>query len=148
MVKYHQGAFNPKNPEKYKGDFSKIYWRSSWELKLMMEFDRNPNVIKWSSEEIVIPYRCKTDGRLHRYFIDFWIKRKLPDGSIQEFLIEVKPFIQTQPPKKPTKLTKRYIQEVETYAKNTSKWEAAETYAKNRNMIFEKITEKDLFNGR
>ena len=29
---------------------------------------------KWSSEEIVIPYRSPIDKKVHRYFPDFWIQ--------------------------------------------------------------------------
>lgn len=142
--KYTQGIFKPKNPEKYKGDVNNIIYRSSWELKVLMTLDIDPNVIKYSSEEIVIPYRCKTDNKPHRYFTDFWVKRKYQDGTIKEFIIEVKPFSQTQPPKKQQKITKRYIHEVKTYAKNVSKWEAAQEFCSKRGWIFEIISEKQL----
>jgi prepilin-type processing-associated H-X9-DG protein len=31
--------FNPKNPNKYNGDASKIQYRSSWELSMMLFLD-------------------------------------------------------------------------------------------------------------
>jgi hypothetical protein len=51
MPKYIQGYYTPKNPAKYVGDKSTIYYRSSWEKKFMVWADSNPNVIHWNSEE-------------------------------------------------------------------------------------------------
>ena len=144
MAKYHQGFFRPKFPEKYKGDPTQIVYRSSWELSVMIKLDGNPEVIQWSSEEIIIPYRCKTDGKIHRYFTDFWVKMKFADGTIKEYIIEVKPRAQTLPPKKPAKINKRYLNEVMTYAKNDSKWEAAKDFCKRRGMEFQILTEVEL----
>ena len=144
MAKYHQGFFRPKFPEKYKGDPTQIVYRSSWELSVMIKLDGNPEVIQWSSEELVIPYRCKTDGKIHRYFTDFWVKMKFADQSTKEYIIEVKPKAQTLPPKKPAKINKRYLNEVMTYAKNDSKWEAAKDFCKRRGMEFQILTEVEL----
>lgn len=144
MVKYHQGIFKPKNKEKYKGDSKNIIYRSSWELSVMMKMDEDKSVLKWSSEEIIIPYISKADNKLHRYFMDFWALRKMADGSLKEFIIEIKPEAQTKEPKRPKKINKRYIEEVKTYATNISKWEAAQKYAEKNNMIFEILTEKQL----
>jgi hypothetical protein len=143
-MSFTQGFFKPKNPQKYKGDPTQIVYRSSWELKVLINLDNDDSVVQYSSEEVVIPYICKTDGRMHRYFIDFYVKRKYPDGTIKEFLIEIKPFNQTIPPKKPAKITKSYINQVRTYAKNISKWEAAQAYCDKRGWIFETLTEKEL----
>ena len=71
---YKQGLFYPKNTEKYKGDFSNIVYRSSWELKFMHWADESKNVLEWSSEELVIPYLSPLDNKMHRYFVDFKIK--------------------------------------------------------------------------
>ena len=144
MAKYHQGFFRPKFPEKYKGDSTQIVYRSSWELSAMIKLDREQEVMQWSSEELVIPYRCKTDGKIHRYFTDFWVKMKFADGTIKEYIIEVKPKAQTLPPKKPAKINKRYLNEVMTYAKNDSKWEAAKDFCKRRGMEFQILTEVEL----
>lgn len=144
MSRYKQGFFKPKNISKYKGDPTQIVYRSSWELSALMKLDSNPDVIQYSSEEIVIPYLSKIDNKIHRYFTDLWVKLKLPDGSIQEYIFEIKPSQQTIPPKKPKNLTKKFIKEVETYTKNRSKWDAAEEYCKKRGMKFQIITEKDL----
>ena len=62
----YQGYFKPKNPHKYKGDPTNIIYRSSWELKLMKYLDERKDVVKWGSEEIIIPYRSPIDGRVHK----------------------------------------------------------------------------------
>ena len=136
----YKGRFSPRNTSKYKGDHTKIVYRSLWERQVMRFFDEHTDILSWSSEEIVIPYRCKTDGRLHRYFVDF--KVQFSDGKT--FLIEVKPAKETQPPRKPQKQSRRYITEVMTYAKNVSKWESAEQYALDRGWEFVVWTEDTL----
>lgn len=102
--------------------------------------DKNPSVIRWQSEETVVPYRCPTDNRIHRYFVDFKVTFK--DG--RTYLIEVKPFKQTMPPEFPGKRTQRYLTESMTFVKNQAKWKAATEYAKDRGWGFKIITEKEL----
>lgn len=140
--KYIQGIFKPKNPEKYKGDVSKIIYRSSWELKVMIEYDSDPKVLKWSSEEHIINYRDYT-GKARRYFMDFWVRREVGEDIIEQ-LVEVKPFAQTQPPKPPKKKTKRAIQEAITYDTNLRKWDAARKFCARQNMEFVILTENQL----
>lgn len=130
------GFFKPRNPEKYKGDPKNIVYRSSWEAKFMREADANPNIIQWSSEEIVIPYVSPLDNRRHRYFVDFWIKMKKRDGTIREALIEVKPNKQTKPPTPQKKPTKRYLNEVMTWGVNEAKWKAATSYCEAKDWDF------------
>ena len=131
-MKYYKGKFKPKNLKKYEGDFSNITYRSHWERQVFRWCDDNSDIIGWNSEEIVIPYKCKTDGKMHRYFTDVFIRMK--DGKC--YLIEIKPKKQTQPPKKSSRKTKKYINEVMTYAKNISKWEAAQDFASRNGLIF------------
>ena len=51
----------------------------------MVFCDNNPSILQWGSEEIIIPYRAP-DGKLRRYFPDFYIKvrekRKIADASV------------------------------------------------------------------
>jgi hypothetical protein len=136
----YRGKFRPKNIAKYHGDASSITYRSLWERQAFRWLDDNPDVLEWNSEEIVIPYRCKTDGKRHRYFIDLYVKFK----TGQVFLIEIKPEKQTQEPKKPKRQSQKYLREVMTYAKNISKWEAAASYCDQRGWLFEIWTEKSL----
>ena len=124
----YKGYFKPKNPGKYKGNPTNIIYRSSWELKLMSYLDTHQDVIQWSSEEFCIPYRSPVDNRIHRYFPDFYVKKKNKDGKIEVVVIEVKPLAQTKEPKKPSKVTKRYIKEVYTWGINSAKWKAAKEF--------------------
>ena len=136
----YSGRYKPKNVRKYEGNVSNIKYRSLWERQVMRWLDNNQSVIGWNSEEVVIRYRCKTDGQTHRYFTDFFIRMK--DGK--KYLIEVKPKNQTTPPKEPKRKTKRYLKEVMTYAKNISKWESAKVYAQKNGMIFQIWTEDTI----
>jgi len=140
-----KGFFRPKNPQKYKGDVRHITYRSSWELKFMSYLDTHKDILEWSSEEVIIPYLSPVDGKYHRYFPDFLVKKRELNGKIKTVLIEIKPFKQTKPPEKiPAKITKQYINEVKTWGINKSKWEYAEEYCKNRNWEFLILTEKEL----
>ena len=87
----YKGRFKPTNPTKYKGDHSNIIYRSLWERKFMKLCDSNSNILEWSSEEVIIPYKSPIDGKFHRYFVDFWVKQKNTKGEIVEKLIEIKP---------------------------------------------------------
>lgn len=139
----YKGMFRPTNPKKYKGDPNNVIYRSSWELKLMIYLDRHPEVLQWSSEEIVIPYRSPIDGRVHRYFPDFYVKKQV-NGRIETLLIEVKPKVQTKPPTVQKRRTKKYINEVMTWGVNEAKWKAAKNFCEDRDWKFMLMTEKEL----
>ncbi len=110
----------------------------------MSYFDLNSSVLEWSSEEDIIPYVSPLDNRYHRYFVDFRVKIKDREGQIKTYLIEVKPFYQTQEPKADKINKKRYLTEVQTYVVNKSKWNAAEEYCKKKGWEFKIWTEKEL----
>jgi hypothetical protein len=141
---FHKRKFSPNNPQKYSGDPSNIIMRSSWETRFANWCDVNPSVVKWKSEETVIPYKCGTDNRIHRYYVDFYIQIKDKEGKIKTYLVEIKPSKQTVPPVFPGKRTKRYLEESFAYIKNQSKWQAAKLYAKERGWEFIIITEHEL----
>lgn len=141
-----KGRYKPKNIEKYKGDPSKITYRSGWELRFMRYLDASPSVLEWSSENVVIQYISPKDNRYHRYFTDFYIKVKDKEGKIKESLIEIKPYKETIPPKKPKNpnKSKRYLTEIMTYGVNQAKWSAAKKYCERRGWTFELFTENEL----
>jgi len=93
----YSGFYKPKNPTKYRGNPTNIVYRSLWERKFMVFCDSNPSIIEWGSEEIIIPYRAP-DGKVRRYFPDFYIKVKEKSGKLTKYIIEIKPKKQTQPP--------------------------------------------------
>ena len=140
----YRGRYIPSKPKKYKGDSSNIIYRSLWERKFMVYCDRNDSILEWGSEEIIIPYRSPLDGRVHRYFPDFYVKVKQKNGSVKKMLIEVKPKSQCGPPKTPKRKTPRFVQEVRTWGVNKAKWEAAIEYCNDRKMEFKILTEDHL----
>jgi hypothetical protein len=147
MAKYKQGVFKPLHPEKYKGDLKKNppVYRSGWELKVMVKFDNHPDVLQWSSEGVVIPYKSPIDNKYHRYFVDFYVKLKDVHGNIVEKIIEVKPKAQVMEPKKRKNQQDRtFLREVMTWGVNQAKWKAAEAAAKNKGWDFEIFTEDDI----
>lgn len=142
-MKTHKRKFFPKNPQKYVGDLTNIIMRSSWETRFAIWCDNNPQVIYWQSEETIIPYICATDNKPHKYYMDFRIQVKTKSG-LKTYLVEIKPEVQTIPPKYPGKQTKRYLTESLTFMKNQSKWQAAKNYASDRGWEFIILTEKEL----
>lgn len=139
-----KGKFTPNNIYKYRGNYRNIIYRSSWELKFMKYCDLNASVLEWGSEEIVIPYRSPLDNKIHRYFVDFYVKIQDSNNSIDKYLIEIKPKRQTLIPKQPQRKTKTYIREVTEYVKNQAKWEAAENFCLDRSWKFMILTEDHL----
>jgi len=138
----YKGKYKIKKPEKYLGDYTKVVYRSLWERQTFKWCESNSRVRAWNSEEVVIPYKCKTDNRIHRYFIDLFIE--MDNGDC--ILVEIKPKKQTTAPKKPTRKTKKYLNEVTTYIKNTSKWTAANDFAEHKGWKFQIWTEETLKN--
>lgn len=141
----YKGIYKIKNIEKYSGDPTNVIYRSLWERKFMIFCDSNPNILKWSSEEIVIPYYSTVDDKYHRYFVDFWVKIKTKQG-IEEYLIEIKPLQQCKPPKikNPNKISKKELNEIKKWNINKQKWKSALNYASERNWKFKILTEKQL----
>ena len=92
--------------------------------------DSNSNILEWSSEEVIIPYKSPIDGKFHRYFVDFWVKQKNTKGEIVEKLIEIKP--------------KKYVTEVKSWGINSAKWEAAKKVCDKRGWEFVILTEDHI----
>lgn len=141
--RFKQGSYNPIHPEKYVGNKPPVY-RSSYELRFFTFLDKNPNVIKWGSESIAIPYISPADGRLHHYYPDNIVQIKENDKVIN-YIIEIKPLKQTNPPKdsgkrKPDKLLFEKIQ----FAINMAKWDAAKQWCDANQFKFQIITEQEL----
>jgi hypothetical protein len=110
----------------------------------MSYLDKNPDIISWASEEIIVPYVSPVDGRVHRYFPDFVVKSRTRDGKLKTLMIEVKPKKQTIEPVKKKRITKQYITEVTTWGVNQAKWKAAREYCLDRGWEFFLMTEDHL----
>lgn len=134
-----KGLYKPINPEKYLGDPTKIRFLSSWELRFMNFCDKNPNVLKWGSEEFRIKYYNPIKQKVCDYIPDFLIKYKDRNGLIVTEVIEIKPKKQTVVGKK-----------VSTYDKvqlviNHAKWTAAKAFCDQHSVKFRVLTEEELF---
>ena len=140
----YKGKYKVRAPYKYKGNPTKVIYRSLWELKFMTYCDTNINILEWGSEEMYVWYRSPVDNKPHRYFPDFYIKVREKDGTIKKYIIEVKPQRQTKPPAKPKRQTKGYLREAFEYAKNQAKWKAANEWCLDRGFEFKILTEKEL----
>lgn len=145
-----QGYFTPLHPEKYKGDPTKVIFRSSWELRFLKYCDENPRVIEYASEPVGIAYYNPVTKRPATYWIDCYMATLGDDGQVTRWLIEIKPNRYLSPPKPPTRLTEKqtlgYARHAKAYIINNAKFEAAREYAALHGMRFGIITENFLFN--
>lgn len=139
--RYKQGYFDKYKPCKYIGP-RPIIFRSSLELRFMQKLELNPNVLKWSSENMQIPYflREQKDGKFvdirHTYNIDFTVFMK--NGN--RYVVEVKPSSLTP-------LNESQIKRNPIMYKNACKWKAAIEWCKKNNYKFIVVTEKHLETG-
>ena len=143
--KRYKGKYKVKYPQKYIGDSTNVIYRSLMELNFMKWCERSEKVLKWNSEEVVIPYISPMDKKRHRYFPDFLIQTN--KGWT---LIEVKPLVQTKPPKKiliekvTLKKKRRYVKAVKTWLVNEAKWNAAKKVCEVNGWKWSIMSEKHL----
>lgn len=140
--KWRQGIFVPVNKKKFIGE--RAVYRSGLELKFFRFCDKSKSVIRWGSENIVVPYRNPLDDRLHRYYVDNYVVIKEGD-LIKKYCIEIKPYIQTKKPKTKYRKKSHILYEAKQYVTNQAKWKAAREYCKKREYEFLILTEKELF---
>ena len=112
---HFKGKYTPKNPEKYSGNVKQIIYRSSWERLFMVYCDKKESILKWSSEEIKIPYIH--DKKNRTYYPDFWVDMIDKNGNRVEKLVEIKPHYQR------------------TMKVNKDKWSAATKFA-SKQLLF------------
>jgi len=147
-IKEGNSFFTPKFPDKYTGKWP-IIVRSEWERKFAQWCDVNPNVLKWSSEPIEIPYYDPIKKKNRRYYPDFVIKVLDKNKKEAMYVIEIKPYKETVPPvNKGSKTQKTKIYEQMIYITNQAKWKAAIEYCRKRGFEFRVFTENELFGGR
>lgn len=140
--RFKQGYYTPNHPDKYIGDLVKIRYMSSYELSVHQFFDNNPNVIRWGSEPIAIPYVKPTDGKIHKYYPDYFVEFKDKDGNIKREMIEVKPLAQTCTPRGNRK---HILYEQVMHAVNIAKWQACQEWCRHHGVTFRIITERSIF---
>lgn len=140
-LKYSQGIFIPKNPQKYAGRGS-IRYRSSWELKFMNFLDENPSIKNWASESIAIPYKNPIENKTKSYVPDFFIVYEDINKKLHAEIVEIKPHKETSF-EAAGKNTRNQVQA----AINQAKWSAAKNFCDRQGMQFRIITENDMFVG-
>ena len=138
-MKFSQGLFTPKNPEKYIGRGS-IKYRSSWELKFMNFLDEHPSVKQWASEAISIKYENPVAKKTKSYVPDFFIIYENNEGIRRGELVEIKPHKETTL-EAAGRSVKNQIQAVV----NQAKWAAAAEFCKRNGLQFRVVTEHDMF---
>lgn len=125
--KYKQGYFDISNSVKYKGkdnDDKVVIYRSSLELKFCQLCENSPKIVAWASETLPITYEL--DGKTHTYWPDFLFETI--HGT--KFLVEVKPYAQTQTPNKYATAYDKM-----TFRKNLAKWDAAQQWVNQTNYV-------------
>ena len=138
-MKFAQGRFEMKNPDKYVGTKTPLA-RSSWEFVFMRMLDEHQGVEKWASESVQIPYRDPLTGRQTIYVPDFFIMYNDKNGKKHAEVVEVNPIGQTYREK-----VGKSLYNQEQYVKNLAKWEAATAWCRQKGIKFRVVNEDDIF---
>jgi hypothetical protein len=133
-----KGIFLPKNPSKVIGKGA-IKYRSSWEQVFMNFCDNNPNVVNWGSEVLRIPYRNPITKKNTIYIPDFIVSYIDRNGRQHTEVIEIKPL------KEAVMERARSPRDKIMLAINMAKWQAAQAFCANNNLVFRLVTEQQLF---
>lgn len=138
--RYRKENYTPQNPEKYDGEYP-IVSRSSWETEFMKYCDMHPDVAKWSSEPVQIPYRDPLTGNQKVYVPDFLVTFITKSRETTTKLIEIKPMHE--------QLSEhaRNSSDAAVQARNRAKWGAAIAWAGRRGIEFVVMNESNMFAG-
>ena len=138
-LKFTQGVYKVKNPEKYVGLGSPRY-RSSWELSVMRMCDENDAIHQWASESIKIPYRDPLSGKPTIYVPDFLVIFQDNKKQKRAEVWEIKPANQTLKER-----VGKNVYNQTLYVRNMVKWQAAKAFCAQNGLKFRIITEHDLY---
>lgn len=161
---YNQGNFIPTNKDKVMklNTNGGVYFRSSWEKRIMTWLDNNSSILMWGAECLKIPYQMthfdNGDMRVkeHCYYPDFYYEMQLPDGSRKRVVVEVKPMKEYQMvidlnegkmnvPKDGTlKKLKSFEYDLKQAQKNREKWKTMISWCDKKGYEFIIITELHL----
>lgn len=162
--KFHQGNYIPKNKNKIikTNELGGVYYRSSWEKKIMFWLDNNDKIIKWGAECLKVPYQITklVGGDLkvkeHSYYPDFYYEMLNEDGSTKKVVVEVKPkkdyedallfergMFETKDNMNVRKL-RNLEYRFKTAQKNSEKWKTMIKWCKSKGYDFIIITEDHL----
>lgn len=131
--RYKQGYIKQSACSKYINKSEPIIYRSSYEKKFMMWLESNPNIKRWGSECICIPYEF-VDGMIHRYYPDYYVE--FVDGT--KMIVEIKPSNQTTKPVNENSWAQK------EWTKNVCKWKATQKFCEEHGLLFKILTEKTI----
>jgi len=159
--KYDQGFYIVKNKEKFIGDPSKVFYRSSWEKHFCAYCDFTDKIKKWGLENVTIPYQ-DAKGKIHRYIPDFYIEVAYPGqpDRYDRIVVEIKPKEEITPKfldksgrlipaniyleGKTFKATQNYEYALKTYQKNLYKWTKAKVWCEKNGLQFKLMGKEEL----
>lgn len=160
---YNQGNYIPANKDKVLklNTGGGVFYRSSWEKKIMIWLDTKPEIIQWGAECLEIPYQMthfdSGDTRIksHRYYPDFFYRMRKKDGSLKEVVVEVKPMKEYKMvqdlsegrmtvPESGMKKLKNFEYDLKMAYKNKQKWETMIAWCNKKGYDFIIITEEHL----
>jgi hypothetical protein len=160
---YNQGNYVPKNKDKVLklNNNGGVYFRSSWEKKIMTWLDLNEKIIKWGAECMKIPYQMThfdngdTRVKEHCYYPDFYYEMRLESGALKQVVVEVKPMKEynmvlalnegrLSVPEDKGKKLKNFEYDLKMAYKNKQKWETMINWCKLKGYEFIIITEDHL----
>jgi len=109
-----------------------------------MQFcDNNPSVTNWGSEVLRIPYRNPITNKNTIYIPDFIVSYIDRYNRQHTEVIEIKPL------KEAVMERARSPRDKIMLAVNMAKWQAAQAFCANNNLVFRLVTEQQLFrNGK
>jgi hypothetical protein len=161
-TKYHGGLYVPKNKDKVikLNNQGGLFYRSSWEKKIMTWLDLKEEVTKWGAECLQIPYQMThfengdTRVKNHVYHVDFYYEMRI-NGVLRQVVAEVKPqkeynFVQAltegrlQVPEDKGKKLKNFEYDLKMAYKNKQKWETMINWCNKKGYDFIIITEEHL----
>jgi len=160
---YNQGNYIPVNKDKVikLNSYGGVYFRSSWEKKIMHWLDYNTNITKWGAECMKIPYQMTHfeggDAKVkeHCYYPDFYYEMRNAEGVLKQVVVEVKPMKEynmvialnegkLDVPDKGMKKLKNFEYDLKQAQKNRDKWEAMISWCNKKGYEFIIITEQHL----
>jgi hypothetical protein len=160
--KYNGGNYIPINRDKVikLNDSGGVYYRSSWEKKIMTWLDLKSDIVRWGSECFAIPYQLThfnngdVNLKSHTYYPDFYYEMQIPDGSIKRTVVEVKPMKEYKMVQDlnegrlviPTNLRrmKNFEYDLKMAQKNSEKWKTVIKWCNKKGFDFIIITEEHL----
>jgi len=160
---YNQGNYIPKFKEKVLklNSLGGVFFRSSWEKKIMTWLDHNDKISIWGAECLKIPYQMthfdKGDTKIkeHSYYPDFYYEMKINETLTKKVVVEVKPQKEynmvlalnegrLEIPENRGKKLKNFEYDLKMAYKNKQKWDTMISWCQKKGFEFIIITEDHL----